>query len=99
MVLELAEPREQLLARSPLKLVVSQIRYTKTPAASKLPAGQAVQRALGDPTNWRLNQVENRTIAITASATELVPAPALETQTGWRLTSEPSGWIATVMPD
>ncbi len=99
MALNLPEPRGERLERSPLKLVICQVRYSKSPAASKLRAARTIQEALGGRSAWRLNQIENQSIEIVGSEAGDRPATALSSQAGWRLTLEPAGWTVTLLPD
>src|SRR4051812_43754590 len=99
MPLSLPEPRSDRLARSPLELVVCQVRYARAPRASRLGPARAVQAALGGESKWQLSQIENRTLTVTAPDPTIRPSTSLEAQTGWRLASAPPAWSATLMPD
>lgn len=98
MVLSLPEPRYDRLERSPLKLVACELRYAKSPVASKFSAANAIQEALQNRGTWKLAQVENRSLSVAVGDTGVTP-PVVASQSGWKLTSEPGGWAATIMPD
>jgi uncharacterized protein (TIGR04255 family) len=98
-LLVLAEPQRERLARSPLKLVVCQIRFPEILAVTETRVGLAVQERLGGPVAWRLESVKPPVIAFSAS---IGGAPAAQTAeltgSGWRLTSSDSSWTVTLMP-
>lgn len=99
MSLSLPEPRADRLARSPLQLVVCQVRYARASRASRLGPARAVQAALGGESSWQLSQIESRKLTVAAVEPTAPSYPSLEAETGWRLTSLTPSWSATLMPD
>lgn len=99
-MLYLPDPQTERLARSPLKLVVCQVRFPETLAAAETRVGLALQEALGGRAQWRLESVKPPTIAISASIGGGVPsAQAAEISgSGWRLLSPDGQWTVTLMP-
>ena len=100
-MLRLAEARDERLERAPLKLVVSQVRYPRKLAAVDLEVGLAVQRALGGPDTWRLEEAQSQLVLSLAVSQVQGGAPAatpLETQPGWQLRTEDNVWTITILP-
>lgn len=99
MPLSLPDPRTDRLARSPLQLVVCQVRYARAPRATRLGPARALQTALGGESAWQLSQIESRVLTVAAAEPTARPSTSLEAETGWRLASVPPSWSVTLMPD
>jgi len=99
MTLKLPEPVDELLERSPLKLVVCQVRHRRKLAVSDIGAGLGVQDALGGPDNWNLEEFFQQTFAVGPSGDEMPVRPVgVGPDRGWRLTSEKGDYLATLLP-
>lgn len=103
-MLELPEPRDEPLPRSPLALVVCQLRYLETPQAAELRVGLEAQSALGGRDEWQLEAVRAASItmmnAVDQSSGIQSPASGFEVlKAGWRLTSRDKKWSVTIQPE
>jgi uncharacterized protein (TIGR04255 family) len=98
MPLNLPEPDQTLLPRSPLDLVVCQLRFEQQPHASESATALAIRDALGGAERYpRLDQVQAQALNLLAGV-GLAPAigpPAA----GWRLQSADGEWVVSLMPD
>jgi uncharacterized protein (TIGR04255 family) len=99
MPLALPEADRTRLTKSPLEVVVSQIRYENAPHAGEGHVALAVHETLGGSGGPYPNVEQAATINITfapgqAQATEQAPgAPT------WRFTSKDSAWTVSLTPD
>lgn len=99
-MLDLPAPMDERLERSPLKLVVCQVRYAETLRAADVRAGLAVQEALGGREGWHLEALKHQSFSFSAVAGEVPAAPKIETApNGWRMKSHDDAWTVTVLPD
>jgi uncharacterized protein (TIGR04255 family) len=96
----LPEPDQTRLPRSPLDLVVCQLRFETQPGVGEPAIALAIQAALGDEERYpRLDQVQAQALNVVVGPG--VPAAMAQTPggTGWRLQSADGQWIVSVMPD
>jgi uncharacterized protein (TIGR04255 family) len=93
--LDLPAVERRLLARSPLQLVVSQLRFEAVPRATEARVALAIHEQLGGPDGplRRMEPIQN--VQITLGAGQAPTA----TPTGWRFVSEAADWTASVLPD
>lgn len=98
MNLKLPEPKDERLPRSPLKLVVCQVRHRRTPVVSDISVGLRVQEALGGPDSWNLEEFFQQTFAIGPGEEAPVRPMGIGPDRGWRLISEGSGLNVTLLP-
>jgi uncharacterized protein (TIGR04255 family) len=100
MPLKLPEPDQSRLPRSPLDLVVCQLRFEAQPQVGDAALALAVQTALGGETRYpRLEQVQAQAFNVVLGpgvAPAMGQAPA---GTGWRLQSPDSRWSVSLMPN
>lgn len=98
--LALAEPRDELLARSPLRLVVFQLRFTPVETAGDLRSGLSAQEVLGGPAAWRLEPIQTQSFSISAGPERPASGGTVEIgATGWRLVAEDGGAVVSLLPD
>lgn len=96
--LGLHAPKDEPLLRSPLRLVVFQLRHTPVDRR-EVGLGISTQDRLGGPSVWRLEPVQSQTVTIAAGA-ERPGQPGVEYQhLGWRLTAENQGAVITLGGD
>ncbi len=95
--LALPEPKEERLAQSPLKLVVCQVRHSRTVAVSDAGRLLEVQERLGDSYPEAL-PFEQHEIVFT-SGPEGGNASTGHSQQGWQLKSDDSAWTVTLQTD
>lgn len=95
MPLSLPTPSFGLLPRSPLELVVCQIRHEERPIEAE--TALAIHEALGGPDGdfGRIEQVEMHSAVLAIGAG--VPA-ASEVAQGWHLKSSDGGWTIALLP-
>ena len=86
-----------LLPRSPLELVVCQVRHDDRPVSGA--AALRIQEELGGPSGRfpRIEQVEIHTAAIALGPGALVPGAA-DIGRGWHLKSADGSWTAALLP-
>jgi uncharacterized protein (TIGR04255 family) len=94
MPLDLPEPDRRQLARSPLQLVVCQIRFEPLPRASDPRVAIAVQERFGGRAGTFPHAEPMQMLTVTPGA-----ASPLTPTTGWRLSSAARDWIITVQSD
>ena len=101
MPLQLAPPDERQLPRSPLTLVVCQVRFEQLSAVSDPRTALALHEALGgrDGRYGKMEQIQSSSFA--ASVRPNVPAAISKVgdQQGWRFQSDDDAWLVTVFPD
>lgn len=97
MALILPPPSTEQLARSPLSLVVCQLRHERTIAASEPKRAVSVHDAVKESYPVLEEQVgQELTIATSQSGVQTLPG---EVNRGWRLRSSDQTWTAVIMPD
>ncbi len=99
MALQLSPPKDEKLPKSPLRIVVLNLRYTPTPRAASLEAGVELQRRLGGREAWRMEPLKTQTFQL-AGGMGFQSMPTMEVQNaGWRLSSEDESSVATLSPE
>lgn len=100
MPLTFPAPDSRRLTRSPLQLVVCQVRHERRLIVSEGKTALAVQEAL-NVSGWSYPQLDE----VTGAQVNVVMGPGAapnvsETQTsGWRFASADGAWVVTLMPD
>ena len=98
MPLNLPEPDQTRLPRSPLDLVVCQLRFEQQPSASESATALAIRDALGGAERYpRLDQVQAQALNVVFGP-GLAPAMGAPAA-GWRLQSADGQWVVSLMPD
>ncbi len=95
--LALPEPEDVRLARSPLTLVVCQVRHAPAPAVADPRRGLGVQEALGG--RYRMIEPRRGYTASLVAAGGAAPQVTHDTSDGWQMKSEEEAWTVTLMPD
>lgn len=100
MALNLPDPDTLQLPKSPLELVVCQIRFEKRLRAAEAGTALAFHSDLGgsDGAYPRLEEITGQELVVTGGPGVQPTAQATEVG-GWRMTSEDGAWIVTLMPD
>jgi uncharacterized protein (TIGR04255 family) len=98
MELDLPEPSTQKLPRSPLKLVVCQVRHDHNVAATDPKRALKIHEALREEYPL-LDQQSNQELAIAAGFGGLQALPLQPTAQGWRLHTPDGTWTVVLMPD
>jgi uncharacterized protein (TIGR04255 family) len=104
MPLSLPEPDRTQLPRSPLEVVVAQVRHENRLAASESSTARAVHEALGG-SDGSYPFIDGASAAVMLNLVVAGPgvsAPAANTEsqlTGWRLHDAENTWAVTLMPD
>jgi uncharacterized protein (TIGR04255 family) len=98
MVLDLPPPSFRFLPRSPLELVVCQVRHEERRIEPHV--ALAIQEALGGPDGdfGRIEQVELHSAVLAVAAGGSVP-PVSEVAHGWHLKTTDGGWTVALLPD
>lgn len=99
MTLELPAPDKTRLARSPLELVVCQIRYEQTLQASDSHTALAFHRDLGGSKGPYPNAEQFRGQTINVNLGQPAPVTESVNVSGWRFTAQDSTWVVSLMPD
>jgi uncharacterized protein (TIGR04255 family) len=94
--LELPTPSTARLARSPLSLVVCQVRHENNPAAYDAKRAVSIRDAL-EATLPVLEEQANQELNIAAGQVGIQALPG-EISRGWRMSSEDRTWTAVMMP-
>jgi uncharacterized protein (TIGR04255 family) len=100
-VLELPDPDRSRLTKSPLDLVVSQIRFDQRSNVSTPTVGFGFQKILAERAGrtWRVEPIEGpRPMNITISA-EGPQVSTGELLRGWRFTASDNTFVLVLMPD
>jgi uncharacterized protein (TIGR04255 family) len=99
--LPLPPPDRTRLARSPLELVVCQLRFETQPEVSEAEIALAVHEALGgsDGRYPRLEPVAAQTVNFMMGAPGAPPAVSQQGVSGWRYQSADGAWTVSLMPD
>ena len=100
MSVKLPEPDRTPLARSPLQLVVCQVRFEETLAISDPKLMLAIHRRLGGRTGPypKVEAVKGLRFDVQINVAGVNSLPSEAPYSGWRLSSE-DGWTVSVMPD
>ncbi len=102
-MLDLPDPDRSQLGKSPLDLVVFQVRFDQRPViAASSKVGFDFQAALeaGDDARWKVEPVEGPSpvnVVVTADGAQQVTGG--EPVKGWRFISADTGFIVALMPD
>jgi len=101
MALHLASPDERQLTKSPLTLVVCQVRFEPLPEVSEARKALALHEALGGRQGKYGKMEQLQSSGFAASMGPNVPAAIskLADQQGWRFRSDDGQWLVTVFPD
>jgi uncharacterized protein (TIGR04255 family) len=100
MALELAPPDERQLPKSPLTLVVCQVRFEQLPEISDARKALALHEALGGRQGKYAKMEQIQSSSFAASMGPNVPAALSKVgdQQGWRFRSEDGSWLVSVFP-
>lgn len=101
-MLELPDPDRSQLARSPLDLVVCQVRFDQRGEVSTPKVGFGFQEGLAESSEqpWKVEPIEGpppMNITVTADGTQQVSTG--QPLRGWRFTSSGDTYAAVLMPD
>jgi uncharacterized protein (TIGR04255 family) len=98
---DLPEPDRSRLARSPLELVVCQIRHERRLIVGEGATALAVHEALGGVTGPypSIDEVSGAELNVVMGVGMGVPNVRETKTSGWRLTSADGAWVITLMPD
>jgi uncharacterized protein (TIGR04255 family) len=97
LALDLPAPSTTKLERSPLSLVVCQVRHEQNDAASDPKRGVAIRDALKDRYAVLEQQIgQELTIAAGPTGAQTLPGSAIR---GWKIRSDDETWNAVVMPE
>jgi uncharacterized protein (TIGR04255 family) len=99
--LELPEPDQRRLSRSPLELVVCQIRHERRLVVGEAATALAVHEALGgaDGPYQAIDEVSGAELNVVMGIGMGAPNVRETKTSGWRLTSADGAWVVTLMPD
>jgi uncharacterized protein (TIGR04255 family) len=102
MPVELPEPDRTILSRSPLDLVVCQVRYDMSPAVSEARIALAFHQAIGgkDGDFPDIQQIGAGSLQVTTAVSE--GAPLTQTRSlgaGWRFVSSDGTWAVVLTHD
>lgn len=100
-MLNLPEPDRSRLTKSPLDLVVSQIRFDQRSSVSTPKVGFGFQKMLGDDAEqaWKVEPVEGPrpvNITVTPEGPQVSTGDLLR---GWRFTASDDAYVLVLMPD
>jgi uncharacterized protein (TIGR04255 family) len=100
MALSLPDPYTSQLPRSPLELVICQIRFDKRLRVGEAQLALAFHEELGGSSGPypQLSDIEGQEFVMSAGV-GIEPQTQPRSFTGWRLTSAEGDWIITLMPD
>lgn len=99
MPLQLPEPDQTPLPRSPLDAVICQLRYEPQSRASDATVALAVREALGGEELYpQVEPVQTQTTSLLMGS-GVMPAISGSSGAGWRLHAADQRWFASVMPD
>lgn len=99
--LDLPEPDRTRLARSPLELVVCQIRHERRLVVGEPTTALAVHEALGGAVGpySAIDEVSGAELNVMMGVGMGSPNVRETKTSGWRLTSSDGAWVVTLMPD
>jgi uncharacterized protein (TIGR04255 family) len=100
MGLKLPDPDRSRLPRSPLELVICQIRFDKRLRVGEAPLALAFHEALGasDGPYPQLDEIEGQELVVSGGP-GVDPQAESRKSRGWRFSSEKGDWIVSLMPD
>lgn len=100
MDLRLPEPDTTRLPRSPLELVVCQIRFDRRQGIGDSAVALAIHQELGGAEGpyAQLEQIEGQQVIVSAGI-GVESQTQSRASTGWRLSSESGDWVVSLMPD
>jgi uncharacterized protein (TIGR04255 family) len=100
MGLNLPNPDTSRLPRSPLELVICQIRFDRRLRVGEAPTALAFHEDLGGPSGryQQLDEIEGQQLVISAGPGVEQTSQSRKTS-GWKFSSENGEWIVTLMPD
>lgn len=96
--LELPPPNDVPLAKSPLSLVVCQVRHDRNLAASDPKRALAVHAQVSDAYP-RISEATNQTIGFVAGPGGAQVSQPAEQLKGWQFRSQDEAWTASVQPE
>lgn len=101
MRINLPDPDRRQLSKSPLNVVVCQLRYETNLAVTDAKVAVALHKALGGRQGSypRLEQVHSQGINVALKAGAEAAVSSAGSLAGWRFSSSNNDWVATVMPD
>jgi uncharacterized protein (TIGR04255 family) len=100
MPLNLPEPDQTRLPRSPLDLVVCQLRFEQQPRVSDSATALALRDELGGPERYpRLDQVHAQALNVMVGPGVAPAVGQAAAGSGWRLQSGDGQWVVSLMPD
>ena len=101
MALRLAPPDDRQLPKSPLTLVVCQVRFEQLSAVSDPRTALALHEALGGRQGkyGKMEQIQSSSFAASVGPNAPAAVSKVGDQQGWRLTSDDGSWLVTVFPD
>jgi uncharacterized protein (TIGR04255 family) len=99
--LKLPPPDETRLSRSPLEVVICQIRFEAHPEVSEGEFAREFHEALGgDQGRYpKIDTLEEQQVGVTIVPTAETPSLESSTKRGWRMTSADDSWVVTLSPD
>lgn len=95
--MKLPEPRREVLSRSPLSLVVCQVRHERDASVSETDLALKVHEVVQDDYPV-LEDQSTQELTITAGSSGVQSTPA-QVLTGWRMRTKDQSWTAVLMPD
>lgn len=95
--LDLPEPRTDHLERSPLSLVVCQVRHERNDTVSEAPRAVAVHEQIAD-LYPQLEDQASQELMIMAGESGVQAGPS-QASRGWRMRDSGGSWTVTLMPD
>lgn len=96
-MVNLPPPRDATLARSPLELVVCQVRHERKLAVTEPRLALAVQKALGSEFE-QLQELQQTELTVEGGPSG-VAAHSLEGTRGWRIASADGQWSVVLTPE
>jgi len=99
-VLDLPDPDTSRLSKAPLALVVFQVKHEPRAAVSETSVGLAVHAAMGGASGRYSKLEPHHTVGVSFAVGPDGNAQGQQVQaTGWRMSSQDTRWIASIMPD
>jgi uncharacterized protein (TIGR04255 family) len=101
MALRLEAPDGRQLSKSPLTLVVCQVRFEQLPEIGDARTALALHEALGGRRGkyGKMEQIQSSSFAASMSPNLPASMSKVADQQGWRFRSEDGNWLVTVFPD
>jgi uncharacterized protein (TIGR04255 family) len=99
--LDLPEPDMTRLARSPLELVVCQIRHERRLVVGEAATALQVHETLGGAAGpySSIDEVSGADVSVLMGVGMAAPNVRETKTSGWRLSSSDGAWVVTLMPD